>query len=127
MTAGLPAGAWPGPSFAAIDAYVRTQMKDGVHAADSVFIGSNSRSFTAVAVMQLAEAGKVDLDAPVQRYIPRFRVADPRASALITVRHLLNRTSGLSPPARRLSTPTSTTRCWGWLWRWQAENHSRLT
>ena len=35
-----------------------------------LFIGSVSKSFTALAVMQLAEAGKVDLDAPVQRYIP---------------------------------------------------------
>ncbi|HJQ27837.1 MAG TPA: serine hydrolase domain-containing protein, partial [Rubrobacter sp.] len=35
------------------------------------------------------------LDAPVQRYLPWFRVADPEASAQITVRHLLNQTSGL--------------------------------
>ncbi len=37
-----------------------------------VFIGSNSKSFTALAVMQLAEAGVVDLDAPASRYIPWF-------------------------------------------------------
>ena len=35
----------------------------------SFFIGSNTKSFTALAVMQLAEAGLVELDAPVQRYI----------------------------------------------------------
>jgi CubicO group peptidase (beta-lactamase class C family) len=46
--------------------------------------------------MQLVEAGKVDLDAPVQRYLPWFRVADPRASSQMTVRQLLNQTSGLS-------------------------------
>jgi CubicO group peptidase (beta-lactamase class C family) len=46
--------------------------------------------------MQLVEAGKLELDAPVQRYLPWFRVADPEASARITVRHLLNQTSGLS-------------------------------
>ena len=68
------------------------------------FIGSNSKSFTALAVMQLVEAGKVDLDAPVQRYIPRFRVADPEASALITVRHLLNQTSRLTEGAGRSAT-----------------------
>jgi CubicO group peptidase (beta-lactamase class C family) len=45
--------------------------------------------------MQLVEAGKVDLDAPVQLYLPWFRVADPQASCHITVRHLLNQTSGL--------------------------------
>ena len=45
--------------------------------------------------MQLVEAGKIELDAPVQRYLPWFRVADPQASAQMTVRHLLNQTSGL--------------------------------
>ncbi len=59
-------------------------------------IGSLTKSFTALAVMQLVEAGELDLDAPVQRYLPWFRVADPQASAQITVRHLLNQTSGLS-------------------------------
>src|SRR5215207_4116521 len=58
-------------------------------------IGSLTKSFTALAVVQLVEDGKVELDAPVQRYLPWFRVADPLASAQITVRHLLNQTSGL--------------------------------
>ncbi len=61
----------------------------------SFIIGSATKAFTALAVMQLVEAGKVRLDAPVQRYIPWFRVADPVASAKITVRQLLNQTSGL--------------------------------
>jgi len=60
-------------------------------------IGSLSKSFTAMAIMQLVEAGQVDLDAPVQEYLPWFRVADEAASAEITVRHLLNQTSGISP------------------------------
>ncbi len=64
-------------------------------------IGSLSKSFTALAVMQLVEAGKIDLDAPVQRYLPWFRVADKNASARITVRHLLNQTSGLSTKTGR--------------------------
>jgi CubicO group peptidase (beta-lactamase class C family) len=59
------------------------------------FIGSLTKSVTALAVMQLVEAGKIELDAPVQRYLPWFRVADPQASARMTVRHLLNQTSGL--------------------------------
>jgi CubicO group peptidase (beta-lactamase class C family) len=58
-------------------------------------IGSLTKSFTALAVMQLVEAGKIELDAPVQRYLPWFRVADPQASAAMTVRHLLIQTSGL--------------------------------
>ena len=59
-------------------------------------LGSTSKSFTALAVMQLAEAGKIELDAPVQRYLPYFRTADEAASSQITVRHLLNQTSGFS-------------------------------
>jgi CubicO group peptidase (beta-lactamase class C family) len=59
------------------------------------FIGSLTKSFTALAVMQLVEAGKVKLDDPIQRHLPWFRVADPLASAQMTVRHLLNQTSGL--------------------------------
>jgi CubicO group peptidase (beta-lactamase class C family) len=59
------------------------------------YIGSLTKSFTALAVMQLVEAGKIELDAPVQRYLPWFRVADAQASATMAVRHLLIQTSGL--------------------------------
>jgi len=62
------------------------------------FIGSLTKSITALAVMQLVEAGKVELDAPVQRYLPWFRAVLPRGSAgahQVTVRHLLNQTGGL--------------------------------
>lgn len=59
------------------------------------FTGSTGKSFTALAIMQLVEAGKIKLDAPVQTYLSWFRVADPDASALITVRQLLNQVSGL--------------------------------
>ena len=64
-------------------------------------IGSVAKSFTALAIMQLVEANKIDLDAPVQRYLPWFRVADEKASAEITVRHLLNHTSGISTKTGR--------------------------
>src|SRR5581483_10434313 len=57
-------------------------------------IGSVAKTFTALAVMTLVEAGRVDLDAPVVRWVPGFRVADPVASARVTVRQLLNHTSG---------------------------------
>ncbi|HMM43764.1 MAG TPA: serine hydrolase domain-containing protein, partial [Thermomicrobiales bacterium] len=59
-------------------------------------IGSLTKSFTALSIMQLVEDGKISLDDPVQRYIPWFTVADADAAARITVRHLLNQTSGLS-------------------------------
>ncbi len=60
------------------------------------YIGSQSKSFTAVAIMQLVEQGKLKLDAPVQIYLPWFRVADEQASGQITIRNLLQHTSGLS-------------------------------
>src|SRR5215211_7369344 len=64
-------------------------------------IGSLSKSFTALAIMQLVEASKVELDAPVQRYLPWFRVADEDASRAVTVRQLVNQTSGLSTKTGR--------------------------
>lgn len=57
-------------------------------------VGSVSKIYTTVAVMQLAEAGKLDLDQPVVNYLPEFQMADPRYKD-ITVRMLLNHSSGL--------------------------------
>jgi CubicO group peptidase (beta-lactamase class C family) len=64
-------------------------------------LGSVTKAFTALAVMQLVEAGRIELDQPVRRYLPWFRVADEQASGEITVRQLLNQTSGLSMYAGR--------------------------
>ena len=58
------------------------------------FAGSVSKLFTSVAVLQLRDAGRLDLDAPVTRYLPGFAVKDGDAS-LITVRELLDHRSGL--------------------------------
>jgi CubicO group peptidase (beta-lactamase class C family) len=60
-----------------------------------VHLASLSKGFAALAVMQLVQAGKVELDAPVQRYLPWFRVADEAASARITVEQCLHHTSGI--------------------------------
>jgi CubicO group peptidase (beta-lactamase class C family) len=59
-----------------------------------VAIASTTKGLTALAVLQLVERGRVDLDAPVTRYLPAFRVADARGAA-ITPRHLLSHQSGL--------------------------------
>ena len=73
-------------------------------------IGSLAKSLTALAVSQLAERGLVDLDSPVRRYLPEFAVADPAASDAITVRQLLNQTSGFTGAAGTapLSMPATT-------------------
>jgi CubicO group peptidase (beta-lactamase class C family) len=59
-------------------------------------IGSTTKSFTALAVMQLVDSGDVDLDAPVRDYVPEFRLARGEPVGDITVRHLMQQTSGLS-------------------------------
>ncbi len=57
-------------------------------------IGSISRIYTTTAVLKLAGDGKIDLDAPVQAYLPDFRVAEEEASRKVTVRHLLTHACG---------------------------------
>ncbi|MFF4575167.1 serine hydrolase domain-containing protein [Streptomyces sp. NPDC001410] len=57
---------------------------------DRFRIGSVTKSFSAVVLLQLADAHKLDLDAPVNRYLPKL-LPDDR----ITVRHILSHRSGL--------------------------------
>ncbi len=59
-----------------------------------VSIGSTTKSMTALALMQQVEAGTVDLEAPVTRYLPWFRTADGLQDQIL-VKHLLSHTSGL--------------------------------
>lgn len=69
---------------------------DSVVTADTPFvIGSASKSFTALALMQQVDAGRVDLDAPVRDYVPELDLADDQPVDDITVRDLLQQTSGL--------------------------------
>jgi CubicO group peptidase (beta-lactamase class C family) len=57
-------------------------------------LASVSKSFTAIGVLLLRDDGLIDLDAPVQQYLPDFQPNDPLASH-ITIRQLLDHTSGL--------------------------------
>jgi CubicO group peptidase (beta-lactamase class C family) len=70
-----------------------------------MFIGSQSKSFTALAIAQLTEQGKIDLNAAVQTYISWFHVADAEASRQITVNHLLHHSSGLSDAGYSVALP----------------------
>ncbi|MBC3875474.1 serine hydrolase [Undibacterium sp. LX15W] len=54
-------------------------------------LGSITKQFTAVAILQLVEAGKLSLNDPVTRYFPDF----PESAKQITVEHLLTHTSGI--------------------------------
>ena len=64
--------------------------------ADTVFrIGSITKTFTAIAVMQLSEQGLVDLDAPASDYLHAFRLVPDQVSFRPTLRHLLTHTAGI--------------------------------
>ena len=64
--------------------------------ADTVFrIGSISKTFTALAVMQLVEQGRVGLDDPVNEHLRGYRVEHRAKSPPVTLRHLLTHTGGL--------------------------------
>ncbi|UNK18966.1 beta-lactamase family protein [Paenibacillus sp. N3/727] len=59
-------------------------------------LGSISKSLTGLAVMKLIEEGSVNLEDPVQTYLPWFTLQDKQAAAQITIKHLLTHASGLS-------------------------------
>ncbi len=120
-----------GSDFAQIDAYVQAEMERasipglvyGVVSGNQIVhlnaygvadpsgravtpqtpfvIGSVGKTFTALAITQLEAAGRLDIDAPVRRYIPWFRTADSKSgtsdpAGTITLRHLRSHTSGFS-------------------------------
>ena len=60
-------------------------------------VGSVSKTFTATAVMQLVEQGRLDLDADVNRYLD-FALPEPKGT--ITLRNLLTHTAGFESRAR---------------------------
>lgn len=114
------------PDLSAVDAYVEDRMGDAripglalsiVHGNRVIYsrgfgragpdgtavtpetpfvIGSVTKSFTALAIMQLVERGKIRLDDPVQDHLSWFSLRDAESAAQITVRSLLHQTSGFS-------------------------------
>lgn len=63
---------------------------------DTLFrIGSTSKPLTGTLIMRLLEQGLLDLDVPIQAYLPWFEVPDPCATATITLRHLLSHQAGI--------------------------------
>ena len=61
--------------------------------ADTVFrLGSISKSLTAVAVLELAEVGRLDIDLPISNYAPEL----PQQMGLVTLRQLMSHRSGLA-------------------------------
>jgi CubicO group peptidase (beta-lactamase class C family) len=62
---------------------------------DKVHVGSVTKTVIATGVLQLASAGRVDLDAPLSRYLPDLALHNPWPDAPVRVRHLLDHTAGL--------------------------------
>lgn len=60
-------------------------------------LASGTKPFTAFAVLQLVDEGKIKLDEPVVSYLPELNLDDPRWNQ-VTVRQLLSHTSGLPNP-----------------------------
>ncbi len=93
----------PGAQLSVLDGDQLTEVAAGVLSQrtgcpsrpDALFLpGSIGKVYTATLVMMLVDEGKVDLDAPIRRYLPDFEVQDAEARDTVTVRHLLTHTSG---------------------------------
>jgi CubicO group peptidase (beta-lactamase class C family) len=83
-----------GKSF--IEGFGITNVEDSLPVTShTVFpIASISKTFAATAALRLVEQGKLDLKAPVRKYLPDFRVRDERVSNEVTMWHLLTHTGG---------------------------------
>lgn len=73
-------------------------------------LASVTKSFTALAIMQLAEQGLLSLNDPVTRYLPEFKLAQGQPADAITIHHLITHTAGFPPlPALDYSIRANTT------------------
>ncbi len=80
--------------------------------ADTVFaINSVTKAFTGVAAMRLVELGRLDLAAPIGRYLPDL----PEAWRGVAIRHLLSHMSGLPDVMRAATVETDAVAAWAWV------------
>jgi len=101
VSAFMTANSVPGVSIAIVEngqpvwsaGFGMSDLEDSAPATSSTLyrLGSISKPITAVAILQLYERGKLDLDAPVQKYCPAF----PQKDSPITSRQLLAHLSGI--------------------------------
>ncbi|MGE7675725.1 serine hydrolase [Lysinibacillus sp. NPDC094403] len=75
---------------------VTGESEEKVTAETPFVTGSISKSLTGLAIMRLVDAGIIQLDDPVQKYMPWFTLKDKQAASQITIKHLLTQTSGIS-------------------------------
>ncbi len=74
----------------------RLGSADPVTARTLFAIGSTTKAFTAAAIGTLVDEGKLNWDDPVRKHLPDFRLSDPNATELVTIRDLLSHRTGLS-------------------------------
>jgi CubicO group peptidase (beta-lactamase class C family) len=93
----------PGAQLAVLDGDTVTEVAAGVlslrtgarTSTDALFLpGSIGKLYTATLILRLIDEGRVELDAPVRRYLTDFQVADEHARDTVTIRNLLCHTSG---------------------------------
>ena len=74
----------------------RTAAGNAIDGHTPFYIGSVTKTITAAVVAQLAAEGRLDVDAPIESYLPDFSMKPPFVPRSITVRHLLQHRSGFS-------------------------------
>lgn len=77
--------------FSAFYGYSNIEKKEKINEKSQFTIASVSKTFTAVAILQLKQKGKLNIDDPVQKYLLDFPYPN------VSIRHLLSHTSGVVP------------------------------
>ncbi|MDE5700243.1 MAG: beta-lactamase family protein [Lachnospiraceae bacterium] len=102
MIAAISALCMAGTVYASVGNAANAESVQSEHTAETTAsqdriycIASVSKMYSALAIMQLVDEGKVELDAPVTMYLPDFKMNDERYKD-VTVRMLMNHTSGIS-------------------------------
>ncbi len=79
------------PIYSKIKGYSNLELKVKANESTKFRMGSNTKQFTAIAILKLMEDGKLNLRDTIQRFLPKFPIKDNP----ITIEHLLTHTSGL--------------------------------
>ena len=81
---------------AAVTGYLNIEDKSPVLSGSMFQIGSVTKVVTATLIMCLVDAGLIELDEPAKSYLPELVLGDSKVANTVTVRQLLNHTSGIA-------------------------------
>jgi CubicO group peptidase (beta-lactamase class C family) len=84
-----------GKRYARAYGYADVARRIPADADTGYYNGSNTKAYTAAVVAMLAQEGKIDLDAPVTKYLPELTFPPPIDASQLTLRRLLSHTSGI--------------------------------